>query len=233
MKIPGHLSVKINTLTLTGILAGDTVSAAATGYDFADANAGTDRIVTASGATLSGVDAGNYTLATIAAGAADVAPRLLTVTADDQMRIAGRGNPPLGYTIGDGGLIDGDALTGTPATSANRQSGAGEYLITQGSLDAGPNYRIDFTLGTLFVSARPQSEEPQLPVPGPPASFPDMLSASRLPVVRLSHLLTGQTSPVASWVYDENPQFYTGSLAYSCYGNSTYGYLARVCLPSK
>ena len=52
------------TLGFTGLLAGDSLSAVATGAVFADKNAGTGKAVTISGLALSGADAGNYLLQT-------------------------------------------------------------------------------------------------------------------------------------------------------------------------
>ncbi len=55
------------SITLTGVVGGDTVTATATGYAYDNANAGENKTITASGITLTGADAGNYTLSSTTA----------------------------------------------------------------------------------------------------------------------------------------------------------------------
>jgi hypothetical protein len=70
---------------LVGVVAGDAVSAGGT-YAFADKTAGLDKVVTASGVTLSGADAANYSLDPLSAAVADILRRALTgtLTANDK-----------------------------------------------------------------------------------------------------------------------------------------------------
>jgi len=56
------------------------------------------------------------------------------VTADAKSRIYGDTNPALTYQVGGSGLVNGDTLSGTLATSATTASNVGTYGITQGSL---------------------------------------------------------------------------------------------------
>src|SRR5690606_16677346 len=60
------------SVSLNGVLSGDTVSTTGGTFTFADKNAGTDKTVSVSGVTLSGTDAGNYTLTLPAAAMADI-----------------------------------------------------------------------------------------------------------------------------------------------------------------
>ncbi|PXA85661.1 hypothetical protein DMC18_22745, partial [Caulobacter sp. D5] len=72
-------------VTLAGVIAGDTVAAAGT-YAFDDWNAGSGKTVTASGVTLSGGDAGNYSLGGVSSDTADIFKKAITgaLTADDK-----------------------------------------------------------------------------------------------------------------------------------------------------
>lgn len=98
----------------------------------------------------------NYTLTYVGSGLT-VAPRPLTVIADDQTRAAGLPNPALTYALGGRGLVNGDTLTGVLATSAGPLSGTGTYPITQGSLAATSNYALTYIPGTLTVVGSSQT----------------------------------------------------------------------------
>ncbi|BAF87919.1 putative large exoprotein [Azorhizobium caulinodans ORS 571] len=98
----------------------------------------------------------NYAL-TYVGGALLVLPRPLTITADDQTRATGAPNPALSYRVGGRGLVNGDTLSGTLATSAGPLSMVGSYPITQGSLSAGANYALTYSPGTLTVVGSTQT----------------------------------------------------------------------------
>ena len=77
-----------------------------------------------------------------------------SVTADAASRVYGDVNPALTYQVGGSGLVNGDALSGTLATSATTVSSVGIYGITQGTL-ASPNYTVSsFTGANLTVTPR-------------------------------------------------------------------------------
>ena len=139
------------TITLEGVLSGDTVTATASfAYDSADA--GESKTVTASNITLSGEDAGNYTLSSDTATAnGTITPAALTVTADAKSKAYGDADPALTYQVS--GLLNGDTLTGALERDAGEN--VGSYAITQGSLDAGDNYTLTFTGANLTITARP------------------------------------------------------------------------------
>src|SRR5207248_7114269 len=71
------------TVTLSdNRVSGDVVTTAYTTATFADKNVGTGKTVSVSGITISGTDAGNYSLtATTASTTADISAKALTVTA--------------------------------------------------------------------------------------------------------------------------------------------------------
>jgi hypothetical protein len=75
--------------TLTGLaddrVAGDVLTLSAAGASFSDKNAGTGKMVTASGVAVGGTDAGNYILASASAsGTADITRRPLSVAVSAQ-----------------------------------------------------------------------------------------------------------------------------------------------------
>lgn len=134
--------------TLAGVLTG---SAVWTTTASQGSGAGSYAIT---GSGLSSIN-GNYTINAIqAAGNATayrIDPRAITVIADSFSRIYGTANPALTYTIGGGGLIGSDTLSGSLATAANASSNVGNYAITQGTL-ANPNYAITYSQGTLSIT---------------------------------------------------------------------------------
>ena len=66
----------------TDAIGGDAVTAAYTSASFADKNVGNGKTVSVSGISISGADAGNYTLLnTTASTTANITPRDLTVSA--------------------------------------------------------------------------------------------------------------------------------------------------------
>ena len=80
-----------------------------------------------------------------------VNPRDIIVIANSASRTAGAANPALTYTVGGAGLVNGDTLFGSLATSATSFSEPGEYAIAQGTLAASANYRMSFIPGVLTV----------------------------------------------------------------------------------
>src|SRR5262249_30708322 len=73
-------------------------------------------------------------------GVFHISPAPLSITAQDAVKLVGTADPALTYTAT--GLLNGDSLSG--ALSRDSGEDAGTYAITQGSLDAGPNYAVTF-----------------------------------------------------------------------------------------
>ena len=136
------------TITLDGLVAGDDVTASAI-MAFADANAGSGKIVTISGGSLSGADAGNYTLTLPASVLADIFRAAITIAADSLTKGHGTDDPALTYTIAAGELFGDDQLTGSLARASGELPG--DYAILQGSLAASSNYEITFVPGVLTI----------------------------------------------------------------------------------
>ena len=118
---------------------------------------GTITIVGAGTATLtvSLAESANYT-ADRKAVTVTVAPKEITVTADNQKKIAGEADPVLTYTAD--GLVGEDTLSGI---TVKRKAGekVGTYTVTV-SQEAGsnPNYRITFKKGIFTIQQADQSK---------------------------------------------------------------------------
>jgi hypothetical protein len=98
---------------------------------------------------------GNYRIR-FTAGTLTITARSITVTAENLSREYGNANPALAFTVGGDGLVNGDTLDGSLATTASAASNVGGYGITQGTLGASGDYHItSFTPGTLTITARP------------------------------------------------------------------------------
>ncbi|AGA80716.1 MBG domain-containing protein [Echinicola vietnamensis] len=136
------------TVTYAGFVNGDDETALggslkvtrATGEDVGDYT------ITASGYTSM-----NYTI-TYTAGTFAIIPAVLTVTANDHVRIFGASDPRFTYQVA--GLVNGDGheifegqLERAPG------EGVGAYAINKGSLSAGRNYQIQFTSALLTIKA--------------------------------------------------------------------------------
>lgn len=118
---------------------------------FGNKNAGTSKSVTASGYSIEGADATNYTLSAQPTGlTADITPYPITVTADTMSKTIGDTDPVFTYTATS--LFDDDSFTGV----LTRETGdtAGTYSILQGTLSAGKNYKITY-VGADFEITEP------------------------------------------------------------------------------
>jgi hypothetical protein len=144
------------TATLTdNRIAGDVLATDYTSATFNDANAGTGKIVSVSGITLSGVDASNYFFNTAATTTASITPAALTVAANGAIKpydgIAYSGGNGVAYS----GFVAGQSagsLSGTLAYGGTSQGAinVGSYTIIPGGLSSG-NYAITFVNGVLTV----------------------------------------------------------------------------------
>jgi sugar lactone lactonase YvrE len=141
------------TASLSGVVAGDTVTLAGTAAGtFASATVGTAKVVNVSGLSLTGGSASNYVL-TPPVLAANVLPATLTVTASNASRTYGSANPTFGYQVA--GLVNGETtavLTILPvcSTTAVVSSPVGSYPITCTGA-AATDYTFSYVPGTLTV----------------------------------------------------------------------------------
>ena len=136
-------------------IAGDVLTTSYTSASFADKNVGVGKIVSVTGISVTGSDAGNYAYNTATNTTASIIAATLTVSADNKSRDYGVPNPLL--TASYSGFVGGESsnvLTGSPSlsTTATPTSPVGAYPITVGvgSLSAA-NYTFNFNNGTLAI----------------------------------------------------------------------------------
>jgi filamentous hemagglutinin family protein len=146
--------------TLSGIKGSDTVTLSNPALgSYGDANVGTGKTVTVTGLTLLGTDAGNYTVnSSASATIGSITARKLTLTADNQAKMAGAADPLLTYTFTTGSLAGSDSLSGALARASGEDPGV--YDINQGSLAASSNYDVTFVKGLFAVTAVAKQNDP-------------------------------------------------------------------------
>ena len=149
--------------TSTGLVNGDVISSAVLNYNYGTATNIPGTVTVGSYANrvtvgaLSGINSANYSITTVA-GSLTVTPAPLTVTANDASMTYGAATLPT-LVATPVGLVNGDTLSGSLATTATAYNGTagsasnvGTYAITQGGISAGANYTITFIPGVLTVS---------------------------------------------------------------------------------
>jgi Bacterial Ig domain/YDG domain/Bacterial cadherin-like domain len=104
------------TLTLNGVVAGDTVSAAYTSAVFDNKNVGTGKTVTVNGISLNGADSGNYTVASTATTTANITAKVVTVTATAQNKVYD-GTTSAMVSLTANGIVAGDMVMVTYTTA--------------------------------------------------------------------------------------------------------------------
>ena len=140
------------SVTGNNFVSGDGLLTGAVWSTLAQQGSGVGRYaVTGSGASVGP----NYTVTQAAQAAGNataltIDPRPLRVTAGSPSITYGAPVPVLPYVTA--GLLDGDVLTGALAIVAPSRPSAGSYVIGPGTLDAGPNYSLIFTPGTMTVN---------------------------------------------------------------------------------
>jgi len=113
----------------------------------------------------SGEDAGSYAIeqGTLSAGSnyaltfvdgtLTIVSADIEVSADNQTKIYGEGDPALSWQISSGALVGGDSFTG--ALERVPGEDVGNYAIEQGTLSADANYNLTFVAGALTISQAP------------------------------------------------------------------------------
>jgi hypothetical protein len=166
----------------TGLIATDIVVLDGSGISasFADKNAGTNKTVTASGYTISGTDAGNYSFNTTATTTASIAKAALTFDAISATKIYdGTTASPSAPTVF--GLRGADTVIGLSQSYDSGNAGSrvlsvnGGYAINDGN--GGANYTLtigsaaagSITARSITVIADPQSRV--VGDPNPPLTY--------------------------------------------------------------
>ena len=154
----GTTAATIATRVLSGVIGADVVSLTGGTATFANKNVGTAKTVTATGLSLTGTDAGNYTVNSTATATADITGRTLTISATGVNK-AYDGTTTATVTLSDN-RVAGDVLTTayTSAAFADKNVGTGKSVsvsgITVTGTDAG-NYTFNTTTSTTAsITAR-------------------------------------------------------------------------------
>jgi autotransporter-associated beta strand protein len=136
--------------------SGDDITLVKTGAtgSYATKDVDTNKAVSVTGFTLTGADAGNYTVSDASGATATISARPINVIADlNQSKVYGDVNPVYTYTAeaqGAGrGLVVGDSLIGNLARVPGEN--VGRYAITQGTL-ANTNYAIAFVEADFVIN---------------------------------------------------------------------------------
>jgi len=143
------------TVSLSGVLSGDTVTGSTGSCTFADKNVGTGKTVTGSSITLSGTSAGNYTLSkTSVTTTANITAKSLTPSISSVSSKTYNGNTTASCTVSLSGIVSGDTVTASAGscTFSDKNVGTGKTVtassITISGTDAG-NYTLSKTTATL------------------------------------------------------------------------------------
>jgi len=145
--------ITLASVTLsTDALPGDDVSVAYISAAFADPNVGTGITVTVSGISISGADAGNYSLlSNTTSTTASITPRPIQVTPNPgQGKVYGEPDPLITFTSEP--LAGSDTFTGTLGREAGENIGT--YNITLGTLSAGSNYTLSLAPATFVITVK-------------------------------------------------------------------------------
>ncbi|NLG16836.1 MAG: hypothetical protein GX556_05830 [Fibrobacter sp.] len=144
----GTTAATLSGGTLSGLVTGDLVTLTKGTGVFASKNAGTGKAITASGYSLSGTDASNYTISQPSGLTADITRKSLTVTgvtAADKVYNGTTAATLSGGTLS--GLVTGDVVTLTKGTGvfASKKVGTGKAITASGYAISGTgasNYTI-------------------------------------------------------------------------------------------
>jgi hypothetical protein len=141
------------TVSLNGVVVGDDIGTLGTTFTFSDKNAGTGKTVTVSGTTLTGADAGNYTLTVPASALADIFAKAITASVDVNDKTYDGTTAGTG-TVSLNGVVVGDDLgtSGTTFTFSDKNAGTGKTVTVSGTTltgaDAG-NYTLTVPVSAL------------------------------------------------------------------------------------
>ena len=134
-------------------VSGDVLTASKTASAFDTKDIGSGKTVTISGISISGTDAGNYTVNTTTTATANITAKALTITADNKVKIYGSANPAL--TTSYSGFIVGEDENGITLplinSIADLNSPSGDYPIVLSGGSAA-NYELTLVNGTLTVN---------------------------------------------------------------------------------
>jgi hypothetical protein len=151
----GGTSATIATRSLSGVLGGDSVTLTGGTASFADANVGTAKTVTGSGFSLSGAQAGNYSLGSVGTTTASITKADASVTPDPASKVYGSADPALSGTLT--GFLPADGVTATYTRTAGETIAGSPYTISATLAPAGvlANYSITYNTAAFTITAGP------------------------------------------------------------------------------
>ena len=164
----GSTTATVNsTGTLSGVIGGDDVSYTHASAIFADKNVGSGKSVSLSGISLSGTDAGNYSLPTGGlSGTADITPKAIVVSGITAGNKVYDGNDTASVDTSSAnlsGLVAGDDVTVdvSTATFSDKNVGVSKSVALAGTgyagADAGNYSFTDQTSTTADITPKPIS----------------------------------------------------------------------------
>jgi hypothetical protein len=145
----------IGTPALGGVVSPDSVTLGGSPVAaFGTPGAGPAKPVTVTGFTIGG-DVDNYTLTQPSGLKADINPRILTVSANDQTVMVGSPDPTFDYTVD--GFVSPDDFSNAPtcAVVENPHTAVDVYTIACSAGDAGPNYDLHYVDAQFTVTGKP------------------------------------------------------------------------------
>lgn len=115
-------------------------------------NVGTDLTLTPAGSVNDGDGGNDYSVTFVPVSTGTIAPKSVTVTADNETKVYGAAMPAPMYTVN--GSISPDTLTQNPtlSTTATPASQVGTYTIVPTGAAASSNYTLVYVPGTLSVT---------------------------------------------------------------------------------
>jgi len=152
----GNTSATVLTRSLNGAISGDVVSLSGGTATFNDKNAGNGKTVMLTGASLTGTDAVNYILDSIATATANITVLHITGSFTADNKVYDGNTSAIVLTRSLSGTISGDVvmLTGGTATFSDKNVGNGKTVTLTGAslsgTDAG-NYALD-SVGTTTAN---------------------------------------------------------------------------------
>ncbi len=150
----------ITSRDLLGVVSGDDVSYIGGTATFASIHVGTNILVTATGLSLAGADAGNYSVNDIATTTADITLHVLTITPINVIKIYGNTVTFVGTEFTVEGLLPDDSVTHVDIASLGAVETASvlgsPYTITaSNAVGMGlEDYDFQYNTGTLTVIQR-------------------------------------------------------------------------------
>jgi len=152
---------------VSGLVNGDSLTLGSSAAAYASANVGSGITVSASGVSIAGAKASDYTLATTTATGAigTITPASLVITADDESKTALDAFSFTDTEFTASGLQDGQTLVSANLASsgATRDAAAGDYAIQiSGAVGSSSfhlsNYNVSYVNGILTVNPAPAAE---------------------------------------------------------------------------